>query len=549
MGTTNTVRVGKIALLCTIGLLAACSAGNSDDSSSTSSTDPATGSGSAGSASGGGGGGTFGSKADAGASMQADAGSASTTPDGGTSADGGAHSADGGPNKLGETDVGCGGGISPPCSVGKHCLLDRDCEVACNYAGKCVSAPSCKTHLGGDTCGAGEVGAAGASHEECCRSLLIPGYADPAHPGQVAMLDKYEITAGRIRSWTSQMAAANGGVADVKGWVAAHPPQIWDPAWEAFLPTGDEGGTLLVGRRLLGDPRPEDAGNNGPPGPGVILPPDTDQVKNMGLNYQFGSEIYVDLHGADCGTWNGAYGFPTFFYPAPILARSGQAPRVDGRGFLGETIPAQDALDVKSMNCITNAMLAAFCAWDGGQLATDEALDFVTDTPASLGNVSGCGTQYDNHGNLLGNNFTGTVQTGGRCAPVSQINATFDGGDTLPVKGSPLNAHNYHYPDLGNQTADKAWEIAAPGRVQADSVAILPGVEPWMDLNGNVSEAALDMTGATFTGNFALKYRGIAYGTSRSDLNMTLMKGETIRRIQRPEAKGGYIGGRCMRFR
>ncbi len=556
----NAARVGALALLGTVGALAACSA---DEGGST--------------AAGAGAGGVVApdpvadaaskQSADASTSALADASSPNPAPDAATLADAAADAsarADGAVDPdssgavmvdLGETDVGCGGGISPPCAVGKHCLLDRDCDVACNYAGVCVSAPSCKTHLGGDTCGLGEVGAAGAMHESCCRSLPIPGYADPSHPGKTTYLDKYEITAGRIRSWVAQMAAANAG--DIKGWVASHRPQIWDPAWEAYLPSGDEGGTLTIGRRLLGDPRPEDRGAMGPPGPGVILPPATDQVKNMGLNYQFGSEVYVDLHGSDCGTWVGSYGFPTYFYPADILARNGQAPRTNGVGLLGEPIAAQDLLDVKSMNCITNAMLAAFCAWDDGQLATGEALDFVTATPASLGNVSGCGVQYDNHGALLGNSFVGTVQTGGRCAPVALVNATFDAGDHLPVVGSPLNAHNYHYPDLGNQTSDKAWEIAAPGRGsqaafgggQADVVRINAGDEPWMDLNGNVSEAALDMTGAMFTGNFALKYRGIGYGTARSDLNTTYIKGETILRLQRPEAKAAYTGGRCMRFR
>jgi hypothetical protein len=224
----------------------------------------------------------------------------------------------------------------------------------------------------------------------------------------------------------------------------------------------------------------------------------------------------------------------------------------------GQPIPAKELLDVKSMNCISNAMLAAFCAWDGGQLATDEVLDYVTATPATLGNTSGCGTQYDNHGDLLGNNFSRTVQEGGRCAKVLLINATFDGGDNLPVPGSPLNIHNYHYPDLGNVTHDKVWEIGAPGRASlaveangeaVDTVRINPGDEPWMDLNGNLSEAALDVTSGTFTGYFSLKYRGIAYGSSRSALNMTLMRGETILRVQRPEAKGAYTGGRCMRFR
>ena len=57
------------------------------------------------------------------------------------------------------------------------------------------------------------------------------------------------------------------------------------------------------------------------------------------------------------------------------------------------------------------------------------------------------------------------------------------------------------------------------------------------------------MSGATFTGRFALKYRGLGYGSSRSVLNMTLMRGESIPRLARPEAKAAYSGGRCMRFR
>jgi hypothetical protein len=457
-----------------------------------------------------------------------------------------------------ETDVDCGGPDAPKCGEGKSCLADTDCEVACNYGHKCVSAPSCKTHLGGDTCGQGEVDQVGATHESCCRSLPVSGFSDPAHPGKQVYLDKYEITEGRIRAWIAQLAEANGGVPDVKGWIAAHRPLIWDDRWSTFLPTDYEGGAITVARRLLGDPRPEDAGAAGPPGPGVVLPPATDQLRRLGINYQFGSEIYVDLHGMSCATWKDTYGFPTYYNPPDVLNRDGQLPRADGSSHAGTPIAANDLLDVKSMNCITNAMLAAFCAWDGGQLATDEVLDYVTGAPPTLGNVSGCGTQYDNHGELLKNIFTNTVQTGGRCAPVSLVNATFDAGDALPVPNSPLNVHNYHYPDTGAQTHDKAWQIAAPGRASlatgangkaVDVVRINPNDEPWMDLNGNVSEAALDVSGATSTGLFALKYRGIAYGSSRSDLNVKLMKGETIARIQRPEAKGAFTGGRCMRFR
>lgn len=457
-----------------------------------------------------------------------------------------------------ETDVDCGGPNAPPCAEGKSCLVDSDCTVACNYAHTCVSAPSCKTHLGGDTCGIGEVGELDAQHESCCRSLPVTGYVDPMHPGKKVYLDKYEITAGRIRAWVEQLAAANGGTPDLKAWLDKHRPEIWDKAWDTFMPAGWDGPSVVIARRLLGDVRPEDNNETTPPTTGVILPPATDQPRNMGFNYQFGSEVYVDLHGSDCATWDGSFGYPTYWYPADILKHDGELPRVDGIGYHGEKIAAKDLLDVKAMNCIPNAMLAAFCAWDGGQLVTDEVLDYITASPPSLGSISGCGTQIDDHDELLGNIFTHTVQTGGRCAPVSLVNVTFDGGDTLPVEGSPLNAHNYWYPDLGTQTHDKAWQISPPGRASLavgaqgqapDAISLKPGDEPWMDLAGNLSEAALDTDGGKFTGLFALKYRGIAYGTARSDLNFTLMKGETILRIQRPEAKGGFTGGRCMRFR
>ncbi len=475
-------------------------------------------------------------------------------PDGGPGADGAPPSSPTNNVKDGsETDVDCGGTGAPKCTEGKSCLVDTDCDAACNYAKKCIASPSCKPHLGGDTCGAGEVGEAGAKHESCCKSLKVPGFTDPAHPGKAVYLDKYEITAGRVRAFVEQLAAKNGNIPDVKGWIAKNRPQIWDSAWDVFLPTDFEGGTTIIARRLLGDPRIEDGTGN--PGPGVILPPDTDQPRNMGVNYQFGSAVYVDLHGQNCGTFPGSYGFPTYWYPGAILARDGQLPRASGVTAQGTNVQPQDLLDVKSMNCITNAMLAAFCAWDGGQLATDEVLDFVTETPAPRGNISGCGEQIDNHGELGNNVFTNTIQTGGRCAPLALVNATFDAGDHLPIEGSPLNMHNYHFPDTGTQTHDKAWTIAAPGRAslangaQVDAVKINPADEPWMDLHGNLNEAALDMSGATFSGSFALKNRGIGYGSSRSNLNVRPIPGETVLRIQRPEAKAAYSGGRCMRFR
>lgn len=180
-----------------------------------------------------------------------------------------------------ETDVDCGGLGAPKCAEGKSCATDSDCTAACSYAKKCIAEPSCKPHLGGDTCGTGEVGDPGAKHESCCRSLKVPGYTDAAHPGKTVYVDKYEITAGRVRAWMDQLASESGRSANVKAWIAKHRPQLWDSAWDAFLPTGVEGGTMTINRRLLGDPRPEDSGSTDPPGPGVILPPGLSRVVRL----------------------------------------------------------------------------------------------------------------------------------------------------------------------------------------------------------------------------------------------------------------------------
>jgi hypothetical protein len=438
----------------------------------------------------------------------------------------------------GETDVGCGGPNAPKCGGGRNCLVDSDCTVSCNYDHVCVMAPSCKVHFGGDTCGSGEVGSAGVTHESCCQSLPVAGFTDAAHPGKQVYLDKYEITAGRIRAFVTAITNQMGGKPDVKGWLVSNQPAYWNNSWSTFLPSDVEGGQITINRLLLGDPR-HDGQTQEQAGPGVILPPPTDQAANLGMNHQFGAQVYTDLHGNNCGVFAGSFGFPTYYYPPSVLTKNNEVPRENAIGYNSETIPAQEYLDTKSMNCITNAMLAAFCVWDGGQLATAEVMNAVTESPARSQDISGCGIQYDNHGELLGNILTNTVQSGGKCPAVNTINATFDAGDNLPVPGSFLNNHVYHYPDLGNSTSDKTWTIAAPGRVTADNVG------GWMDLAGNLNEAVLDSK----TGLFGLMFRGIGYGSSRSDLNATQMPGETILRLQRPEVKSALSGGRCMRFK
>jgi len=261
--------------------------------------------------------------------------------------------------------------------------------------------------------------------------------------------------------------------------------------------------------------------------------------RNLGTDYQFNQQFYVYTHGHKCnnvptGQVGGpSYGMNTFFYPAATQALNGSVARTDPFIDGGGKMPIQDALDMKSMTCITNVMLAAFCAWDGGQLATDEVLDFVTGTAVNAGSVNTCG---------------GTV--GNRCAPVGSINASSDSGN--------INPKNYSYPYFDASGFDGTDVVMAPGRKirggpaagQAiDTVRINAADEPWMDLHGNMHESAIDTTNgavnpqATGQGSFHVKFKGIGYSSARAGGNSVSFN------LSFPEYRAGYTGGRCMRFK
>ena len=420
-----------------------------------------------------------------------------------------------------ETDVDCGGASGKKCAQGLICLVDGDCNGACNYAKKCVDMPSCKAKNGGDTCGGGDLGAGqaethetaagqAAGHEDCCRTLEAKGYTDPNHAGKKVYIDKYEVTAGRVRVFIEWLTAKYGGEPNMRAWVVANKPEVWDNAWNIFLPTGFN--TDSQGMPHNPNPFP-------PYGPDVPAP----WNQTVGTNWVFGSSLMVYAHGHDTFHKTGSYGFTTFWYPPAIMATPNNGvQRWNPHDGANNLLVAKDELDKKSMTAIPNAILQAFCAWDGGQLATDEALDFVTGSPASLGNNAGCG---------------GAV--GNRCAPVASVNATNDSGTSNPL--------NYNYPYYDNdvntkpESSEAVNRIGAPGRLPIDQVKISAGDEPWMDLHGNVQEVVLDMTGAAFTGKFGLKYRGIGYSSARALTNPTV--------LTYPEYRAGYSGGRCIRFR
>ena len=422
-----------------------------------------------------------------------------------------------------ESDVDCGGPTCPKCEPGKKCGVDGDCTAVCNYKKLCVESPSCKPQFGGDTCGAGNFEDAGRTHESCCRSLEVKGYTDPKNPAKKVYLDKYEVTAGRVRAFVEAIAAMNGGKPNIRAWIQANMPPIWDESWTQFMPTSNIEATETDM-------------------PHYTLPSGVNPTNNVGLHNVFGSARYVYVHGEDCymgSTTGGNYGFATYWYPKDVMeGPNGSFERVQpvsdqldpvsglhppltaGGATVGERAKAQ--LDMKSMTCILDAILAAFCHWDGGQLATDEVLDYITGSLPALGSTAGCGCT--------------AVQPGcvnpGRCAPLTDIQQTSDSGNDNPII--------YRYP-FYYSTGEGSYRVAAPGRVTTDTIRINAADEPWMDVHGNLMEIALNMTGATFTGEFMIKYRGIGYNSSRALQNKTAMR--------YPEYKAAYSGGRCMRFK
>ncbi|MBX3208528.1 MAG: hypothetical protein KF764_26080 [Labilithrix sp.] len=130
-----------------------------------------------------------------------------------------------------ETDIDCGGSKAPKCAVDKGCKADEDCDSdACSYAQKCVEFKSCTGHFGGDTCGAGETGEAGAKHESCCATASSNG----------KRIGKYHVTAGRMRAFVERF----GG--NLRQW-ADTSPAGWNDAWTSILPTSMDDALFMLG--------------------------------------------------------------------------------------------------------------------------------------------------------------------------------------------------------------------------------------------------------------------------------------------------------------
>jgi formylglycine-generating enzyme required for sulfatase activity len=189
--------------------------------------------------------------------------------------------------------------VGEPCAAHAECLSD-----ACGAAGTCVARRSLVGFAGAYTCGPGEDG---AEHESCGLTLPVDT------PTGVVELDKYVVTAGRMRAFVERTGGDLRGFVDGLGEDAR-----WDPAWSEQLPrTMDELYWVL-----------------GPFGP-------------------------------RSGCWFDGEGARTYWLPDAVNATFPDRPQAYG----------PDVLDTKAMQCVPFAVLQAFCIWDGGRLATLEEID------------------------------------------------------------------------------------------------------------------------------------------------------------------------------
>ncbi len=451
-----------------------------------------------------------------------------------------------------ESDVDCGGlGVGfKTCAEGRACVRDGDCNGACNYASKCVDAPSCKPNNGGDTCGPFDV----AHQESCCKTLPVPMYSDPKEPGKTVYVDKYEITAGRMRAFVDAMSSANGGVPKIKDYTAAHRPARWNPNWELALPNAMTGTvatfstTTKAAVGQLSTPGQQDYLESKPTisswsvanGTWEI---DIGLVRALNATHFFPEYVtgkgwpapdYAASHDLNCSNGEKSYGFSTYWFDTPTIAAATGEPNVKGKSF------SQDVMDQKALNCTPFGLYAAFCAWDGGQLMTGEVFDHLAGGPVVLVPSATVPAPY---------NFNTTPQeqprmTGGRAlcggpAAPDTLNSTPDGTQAcfnvwfypLPPPGP-----NSPSPTEPDHSHDGSARIAPPGRVPADVVKVVDADEGWMDLKGNLVEAVL-RSGETER----FDYRG--FGISSSSIIHHRNQQTT------PRMKGGSFGARCMRFK
>lgn len=423
-----------------------------------------------------------------------------------------------------QTDIDCGGTMSPACDWDKSCLVDDDCtSKACGDTKKCLVGPSCKTVHGGSTCGTGEFGDADKQHESCCKTLEVTDFSDPKEPGKKVYVDKYEITAGRMRTFLAALAKANANEPNVQAFMAAHRPKRWVNGWENLLPQSFEDGnaTYTVSNPTADPLYPgQDRFAASPQAIPTWSVNSGTQTVDTGINFQLGaahyfpefvasgawpSPDYAATHNLNCSNEHGSYGYSTYWFDNATVAQYS--------GGVGKKF-TKDQMDEKALNCTPFALYAAFCAWDGGQLMTSEVFDYIAGGAWPATPASGTPPPRLAGGNTTCNNAA------------NNLNTFPDGTQSCPGV--------YFFPDDQGNDFDGSARIAPGGRVPADAIALTAGNEPWMDLIGNLQEA-------TLAPDNSFAPRG--YGAGWSSVGPHRLQSSL------PRMKAGSFGARCMRFK
>ncbi len=371
--------------------------------------------------------------------------------------------------------------------AGGACTKDSDCQsLGCDYTMHCAVGRSCTQHNGGDTCGA-------TGKESCCTSLAVP------KPGAAYKLDKYNITAGRMRVFIEKTKG------DVRSYVQANRPAWFEPAWDAWIPNKMDDGTKVTGTSHLFDP-----------GTG-----------QDGVYQQLGP---IHYGAAEAGGNEGC------LTKEVGNARTYRLPDdVNTTDFADVQQYPQDILDTKSQQCVTFFMVAAFCIWDGGRMPTLDELDYAWD-----------GGDPTTHTYPWGN----TPAPGGwnTAYPMMPV-----GYGTVTPAGSDQMRANYRWNFWAPSTmqcinndpsaCDYSVFIAPPGTFPTGD-----GPFGHSDLAGNVYNTALPMSGTPGTDPAATK-RTVGLNRTGAFDGHAIPNKHPITGFRTWAATNKYlaVGGRCAR--
>ena len=358
-----------------------------------------------------------------------------------------------------ESDIDCGGGAPTDavrCHIASKCTVNGDCDpsAACSATLGTCTTPSCATAevAGINSCGALET-AAGVVHESCCKSLVLPTKTD-------RRLDKYEITSGRFRTFLTKVGP------NVRKWVTDY--------------IATHAASQLAALAAAG---PDVTGTGADV---TTLYPNADRFVPHSLTAHMSTDIdnYNGIRGCYNGLGNTSAN--TYWQDNTHLADFGLPTRTYSRA----------VSDEKPLNCAMPMMFAAFCAWDGGELATiaDYRDAWTATYPWGAADIfrpkyNWCNGPYPQGG------FTC------QCDNVHNI-----GAQGCPAGGFTNKIYDgvfYSFPNATNAQLNNDREpfIAAPGRMIDDATALksydadpLKNDESWFDLFANLAEYTGDIT-------------------------------------------------------